>query len=71
MEASAHFAVVARAADEPHLRLDRHREDEAVVVVGVLPDQVHPPGADDVKPVSRRAARHGESPLTEYRANWP
>jgi hypothetical protein len=35
--------VVPAAADEADLRLDRHREDEAVVVVGMFADEVHAP----------------------------
>ncbi len=44
-DAKAHQSIVLESAGDPHFRLDGHREDEAVVVVGVLADQVHAPGA--------------------------
>ena len=44
-----HPCVLATAADEADLGLDRHRKDEPVVVVRVFPDEIDPPRrADDV-----------------------
>jgi hypothetical protein len=58
----ADFAVVAPAAGDQNLRLDRHGQDEPVVVVGVLADQVHPARrAEDVNapPRAERALKIG------------
>ena len=47
-------AVVTRAEGQPHIPLDGHRQHKAVVVVGVLTDQIDPAGGPEE--VSRRAA---------------
>ena len=36
--------VITSANREPHFAIDRHRQDESVVIVGVIADQVHAPG---------------------------
>jgi len=37
-----HAAVAARPQRDPHRSIDGQRQDEAVVVVGVLADQIDP-----------------------------
>ena len=37
----SHAAVIPPAADNQHLRLDRHRKDKAVVVIRVLANEIH------------------------------
>ena len=38
------ISLASRVADHGHPEVDGHREDEAAAVVGVLADQVDPPG---------------------------
>ena len=49
--------VITSANGEPHLAIDRHRQDESVVIVGVIADQVHAPrGAREERRLTAEAA---------------
>ena len=54
----AHQPVASRAGGDPGVQLDRRRQDQPVVVVGVIADQVHPArGPHELDLVPRRVGR--------------
>ena len=56
----SHGAVGSPAADDQHLRLDRHRKNKAVVVIGVLADQIDASGRADHVQLPARAELRGK-----------
>src|SRR3954464_6933059 len=59
----SHPAVGPRPHGEPDLAVDRHRQDEAVVVIGMIADEVHAAGSP------REEGRRGAKPALEFLAH--